>query len=448
MRSSTRSIAAVASLAALGPPLAFAGGGSPPPRYRAAPLQAFEGGITRAYSLNDDGLSTGESGSGSVLPGTHAFVAQPDGTLANIETLVGYHISSGEVVNSSGQVAGTLTVFAGQVGLSTVFRYTPGVGMVNLGTLGGTSGWITDMNDRGDIIGVWTDAGGTWRGFLYTDKGGMQSLDALVGATSRPMDINNAGQVVGYYYQASQARAFLWDGALHDLGTLGGGRSQAYYVNDNGVVVGGAELPDGTSRAFRFTFEAGMQPLPLPLPGSTECVAQVITSSGIIAGWHQHGPQRRGFIFGPTDGMNDIGVGIGNTTWTGAVGANDDGVALFVQVDEQTYEVRALVCSTAFGTHDLNDLVVGQPLPWSIVTAAGINSRGQVLVGWWSSAALLTPVTPGDLNGDGHVDQADLGALLAHYGVENGATYEQGDIDGDGAVSQADLGILLAVFGV
>ncbi|MFG0252462.1 MAG: CRTAC1 family protein [Phycisphaerales bacterium JB038] len=47
-------------------------------------------------------------------------------------------------------------------------------------------------------------------------------------------------------------------------------------------------------------------------------------------------------------------------------------------------------------------------------------------------------VIPGDLNGDGCVDQADLGILLAAYNTDDG-----GDLDGDGDTDQADLGILL-----
>ncbi len=48
----------------------------------------------------------------------------------------------------------------------------------------------------------------------------------------------------------------------------------------------------------------------------------------------------------------------------------------------------------------------------------------------------------GDLDGDGDTDQADLGALLASYGVDAG-----GDLDGDGDTDQADLGALLAGYG-
>ncbi|MCK4871363.1 MAG: M1 family metallopeptidase [Phycisphaerales bacterium] len=48
----------------------------------------------------------------------------------------------------------------------------------------------------------------------------------------------------------------------------------------------------------------------------------------------------------------------------------------------------------------------------------------------------------GDLNGNGTVDQSDLGILLAAYDISAG-----GDIDGDGDTDQQDLGILLANYG-
>jgi hypothetical protein len=53
---------------------------------------------------------------------------------------------------------------------------------------------------------------------------------------------------------------------------------------------------------------------------------------------------------------------------------------------------------------------------------------------------------PGDVNGDGVVDQSDLGLLLAAYNFCDGdANWNaDADLDGDGCVGQTDLGILLA----
>ncbi|MEP0845628.1 MAG: hypothetical protein HRF50_02280 [Phycisphaerae bacterium] len=55
---------------------------------------------------------------------------------------------------------------------------------------------------------------------------------------------------------------------------------------------------------------------------------------------------------------------------------------------------------------------------------------------------------PGDLNGDGVRDLADLSALLSNYGSPAGMTYEDGDMDGDGDVDLADLSAILEVYGL
>lgn len=52
---------------------------------------------------------------------------------------------------------------------------------------------------------------------------------------------------------------------------------------------------------------------------------------------------------------------------------------------------------------------------------------------------------PGDLDGDGDVDQEDLGILLADWGCTGGGC--PGDCDGDGDTDQEDLGILLSNWG-
>jgi hypothetical protein len=54
---------------------------------------------------------------------------------------------------------------------------------------------------------------------------------------------------------------------------------------------------------------------------------------------------------------------------------------------------------------------------------------------------------PGDLDHSGVVELADLAVLLAHFGTQSGATYEDGDLDADGDVDLADLASMLAHFG-
>ena len=54
----------------------------------------------------------------------------------------------------------------------------------------------------------------------------------------------------------------------------------------------------------------------------------------------------------------------------------------------------------------------------------------------------LSEFAPGDLNGDGAIDGADLGLLLAAWGTDDPAA----DLDGNGTVDGADLGLLLGLW--
>lgn len=64
-----------------------------------------------------------------------------------------------------------------------------------------------------------------------------------------------------------------------------------------------------------------------------------------------------------------------------------------------------------------------------------------------SDFALNTSVLPGDANGDGLVNVADLGLLATNYGQTSGVTWQPGDFNNDGLVNIADLGILATSYG-
>ena len=50
---------------------------------------------------------------------------------------------------------------------------------------------------------------------------------------------------------------------------------------------------------------------------------------------------------------------------------------------------------------------------------------------------------PGDINGDGIVNAADLGIVIGTWGTPDG----QGDVNGDGIVNAADLGLVIGLWG-
>ena len=95
---------------------------------------------------------------------------------------------------------------------------------------------------------------------------------------------------------------------------------------------------------------------------------------------------------------------------------------------------------------DLND-VVPEEFQGLLVEAQDINEAGQIAVvadvdGVYRSFVMTpsAPGLPGDLDGNGSVDGADLGLLLSAWGVSGGPA----DLDGNGVVDGADLGLLLA----
>ncbi|MHC4834101.1 MAG: hypothetical protein ACYTFH_09485 [Planctomycetota bacterium] len=73
-----------------------------------------------------------------------------------------------------------------------------------------------------------------------------------------------------------------------------------------------------------------------------------------------------------------------------------------------------------------------------MLVSAGASTASAVGPATLASAAACT----GDLNGDGKVDGADLGILLANWG-KPGAT----DLDGNGTTDGADQAILMGAWG-
>jgi probable HAF family extracellular repeat protein len=130
--------------------------------------------------------------------------------------------------------------------------------MKDLGTLGGPDAGLlgrdgnVEMNELGQVVACsYTNSSPnpvtrtpTLDPFLWDGK--MVDLGSLGGTSGCAIFLNNHGQVVGYSNLAGDQtfHPFLWErGQLKDLGTLGGPTGIAFWINEAGEIVGNADLP-------------------------------------------------------------------------------------------------------------------------------------------------------------------------------------------------------------
>jgi len=203
--------------------------------------------------------------------------------------------------------------------------------------------------------------------------------------------------------------ATSWSQSLTWLGTLGGNLSAARGVSaDGSVVVGYSQNASGQSRAFRWTAGGGMQDL------------------GTLGG-----------------------------AWSYAYGVSADGSVVVGWADNASGWPRAFRWTVESGMQDLNQLYASLLQNGSSLNEArAISPDGRYIVGTGYNAAtgrdeafLLDTVgrTPGDVDGDGDVDDADLLEVLLAFGCSGSCG--AADVNGDGVVDDEDLLIILFNFG-
>lgn len=228
------------------------------------------------------------------------------------------------------------------------------------------------VSNSGVIVGYSQNSSGFAYPFRW-ENGSMINIGS--GATGSGEAVNTAGQVVGYVGQGP-AEAFLYaSGMLSKLGTLPGGTdSQAYGINDSGLIVGHARNSAGHFRAV--IFQGSGVVTNLGTLGGSQSSASDVNSSGQIVGFSKDASEiNRAFLY-QNGSMTTLGS-LGTTTSV-AEAINDSGVvvgrAFLVNGQERGFVYENGVVSTidTFGGDQSQ--------------AIGINSLGQV-VGWARDAS-------------------------------------------------------------
>jgi probable HAF family extracellular repeat protein/YD repeat-containing protein len=115
------------------------------------------------------------------------------------------------------------------------------------------------INNRGVIVGKYTDAAGVQHGFRRDTHGRFTTIDVPGAAATHLNKLNDRGQIVGRDHQSFQPgdgspfRGILLDGdRLVRIDGPGARQTQALGINNRGQVVGEYQTPDGKFHGFRW----------------------------------------------------------------------------------------------------------------------------------------------------------------------------------------------------
>jgi probable HAF family extracellular repeat protein len=338
----------------------------------------------------------------------HAFQSQ-NGRLIDLGALQDGFSSSSGWISSNGLIAGWSesgqtdpTFFAVPVIHGVVWRNGA---ITDLGTLdGGYESAALAVNSRGQVVGVAdngipdatalsSDLYG-WntqtRAILWQD-GAMQDLGTLGGTDAVALLVNERGQVVGASYEDSNSSAycanlgsynttgaFLWDkGKMTNLGSFGGTCTFPQDLNNRGEVVG---LSTVTGDQFQHAFlwkHGGFSELPNSIGGNNSA-ALALNEGGVAAGFASlPGDQQLHAALWKNGAMTDLGSIDGDLCSNGfSINSTGQVVGVSVPTCDFLGATRAFLWENG-SIADLNALIPsGSPL--YLAAADTINDRGEI----------------------------------------------------------------------
>ena len=405
-------IAAITSavLAALlaATPLAAQGNTPKHSHYRVVDVGTF-GGPSSSYNfgsviINNRGVVVSAADTSIYDEACGCFVAHAfrweNGALRDLGTLPGGLGSIADAINSKGSIVGISDVPDPVIGhRGDAALWTHGQ-IIDLGTLGGPFAAPNDINDREQIVGGGLNTtpdpfgglgpflGGTTqtRALLWQD-GAMQDLGTLGGNDAFAISVNGRGQIAGNSYTNTipnpetgipTVHPFVWEnGLMVDLGTLGGLFAVATKLNRRGQVAGTSDLA-GDQTAHPFLWERGSL-RDLGTLGGTFGIGNWLDEAGGVVGGATTKDDLLFRAFRWKNGhMTNLGS-LNGDQCSVAFGGNSKGQVVGNSLSDCDHETHAFLWENGGPMVDLNSFVA----PGSgILLREGvfINERGEIAV--------------------------------------------------------------------
>ena len=341
----------------------------------------------------------GDAGNAASVSSTLVQTVNLPYTIIDLGTLGG-STSEGFAINNNGQVAGNSFIPSGDVLHQHAFVISPPyTTMIDLGTLGGALSIGRGINGAGQITGAY-DLGSGGAFLKSPPYSSFIDLGNLGGGPTVATGINASGQITGWSKlvvsnNLSLTRAFVWDGAMHDIGALGGAvvNSYGHAINASGQVTGSSDVPPSDEHAFVYTPGTGTM-TDLGTLGGGLSVGLSINDSGKVTGYGWTAASvEHAFLWDGT--MHDLGTLSGGKSY--GFGINNSGQIVGAS-QKNGDSAHAFLYTTATGMVDLNTLLPAGS-GWLLLEADAINDAGQITgygvnPGGLSHAFVLAPPPP------------------------------------------------------
>ena len=245
------------------------------------------------------------------------------------------------------------------------------------------------INNAGTIVGAYTPTGAfRQRPFALDSNGDFTALPTLgpdFGAGVA--DVNDSGMMVGSgesgpggTFGGPTSTLYWLNGALHDIGGLGGTSSNASAVNNHSVITGSANMFDfGPLHPYRWTEGGGFEVLPQLVAGVPSSTSDINDHGVVVGRGGVSLAQNRPVYWDAAGNLHQLAQLDAAAIDVGVLGVNNDHVMVGFELASSSFEFEARLWFDETPYH-LQDLVTGLPDGAVLRRATEINEHGQIVV--------------------------------------------------------------------